>query len=77
MSAIQDAVTLAQDLCVDVPMTWAESTLETAISVACAELSLAIGEAEQREIFLRIQQLHAQRTPAQVARLEQYRGLRK
>jgi ABC-type Na+ transport system ATPase subunit NatA len=56
-------------------MTLAESTLETAISVSCAELSLAITGDEQREVFARIQQLHRQRTSAQVARLERQRGL--
>lgn len=55
--------------------TFAEATLETAISVACAELSLAITDHEQRQVFARIQDLHAQRTPAQVERLERHRGL--
>lgn len=53
-------------LAADQPMTLAESTLETAISVTCADLALAITEEE----------LHAQRTPGMVAYLERARGLR-
>jgi hypothetical protein len=70
----QDAVTLADDLG---PMSWAEATLETAISVTCVDLSLAINEAEQRQIFARLQALHVQRTKAQVERMEKSRGLRR
>jgi hypothetical protein len=55
--------------------TLAEATLESAISVACAELSLATTGEEQREVFARIQDLHSQRTAAQVQRLERHRGL--
>lgn len=74
MSELQDAVTLAEEL---QRQTLAEATLETAISVTCAELSLAITADEQREVFARIQEMHRQRTPAMVARLERHRGLRK
>lgn len=77
---LQEILGNAHDLqcySVPAPMTLAESTPETAISVTCAELSLAITEAEQREIFARLQGLHGQRTDAQVARLESQRGLRR
>lgn len=57
------------------PQTFAEAMLECAISVACAELLLASTMAEQLEVFHRIQDLHRQRTPAQVRRLEIQRGL--
>lgn len=55
------------------PQTLPEATLETAISVACVELTFAISDAEQREIFNRIQRLQAQRTPMQIERLERDR----
>lgn len=76
-AALQDAVALAEDFCGEhsARQTLAEATLESAISVTCAELVLAISDAEQREIFARLQDLHRQRTPAQVMRLERARGL--
>lgn len=73
-AALQDAVTLAAELA---PMTLAESTLETAISVTCLDLSMALDDHEQRALFARLQDLHLQRTPNQVRRMELAQGLAK
>jgi len=50
--------------------------LENAITDACAQLSMATDTEAQRLIFMRVQVLHGMRTPEQVRRLEEHRGLR-
>jgi hypothetical protein len=78
---LQDAVTLAEDYFpkASEPMSLAESTLETAISVAHTNMLLSqragdIGGLRlAQEEMLR---LIGQRTPAQVERMERARGLR-
>lgn len=50
--------------------------LEDAITQACTQLSMAPTRELQELVFARIQVLHGMRTPEQVERLEQMRGLR-
>lgn len=49
--------------------------LEIQISLACAQLAHATDSRTQRLLFRRIQQLHDQRSPEQVARMEKAAGL--
>lgn len=52
-----------------------DTELESAITQACTELSMAPTKYEQDMIFARVRVLDGMRTPEQIARLDQMRGL--